>query len=136
MAVFGCTKKAPEVAEHESAAHTGPHGGAVIVLSPESVRGAGITVGTSGAQPIDVTIELPGEIKMNTERSVDIRPTYPGRVTSMLVPLGSRVSRGQRLAEILSNESLSGYVVSAPMGGTIVARPASPGAAVDQGSVL
>jgi len=136
LAIIGCAKKAPEVAEHEAASHTGSHGGAVVVLSPESIRSAGITVGTAGPQPIDVAIELPGEIKLNTERSVDVRPTYPGRVTSMLVPLGSRVSRGQRLAEILSNESLSGYVVSAPMSGTVVARPASQGAAVDPGSVL
>jgi len=135
-AVFGCAKEAPEVAEHEAPSHTGPHGGAVVVLSPESIRSAGITVGTSGEQPIDVTIELPGEIKLNTERSVDVRPTYPGRVTNMLVTLGSRVARGQPLAKILSNESLSEYVVSAPMGGTVVAHPVSQGASVDPGSVL
>ena len=136
MAVSGCAKKASKVAEHEAVAHTGAHGGALVALSPEAVRSAGITIGTSGAQPIDVTIELPGEIKLNTERSVDVRPTYAGRVTTMYATLGSRVSHGQPLAEILSNESLSGYVVSAPMEGTIVARPASPGAAVDPGSVL
>jgi cobalt-zinc-cadmium efflux system membrane fusion protein len=136
MAVSGCAKQPPEVAEHEAAPRTGSHGGALVTLSPEAVRGAGIAVGRSGAQPTDVTLELPGEIKLNAERSVDVRPTYPGRVTTLLAELGSRVSRGQPLAEILSNESLSGYVVSAPMGGTIVARPASPGAAVDLGSVL
>jgi cobalt-zinc-cadmium efflux system membrane fusion protein len=54
----------------------------------------------------------------------------------MLEPLGSHVTRGQPLAEILSNESLSGYVVAAPMSGTIVARPVSSGTAVDVGSVL
>ena len=135
-AVSSCANKAPEVAEHEAAPHTGAHGGAIVELSPEAVRSAGITIGTSGAQPIDVALELPGEIKLNSERSVDVRPTYAGRVTTMYATLGNRVSLGQPLAEILSNESLGGYVVSAPMGGTIVARPASPGSAVDLGSVL
>jgi cobalt-zinc-cadmium efflux system membrane fusion protein len=136
MAVSGCAKQAPEVVEHEAMPHTGSHGGALVTLSPEAVQSAGIIIGTSEAQPIDATIELPGEIKLNTERSVDVRPSYPGRVTTLYAALGSRVSRGQPLAEILSNESLSGYVVSAPMGGTIVARLASPGAAVDLGAVL
>lgn len=136
IAIAGCAKKAPEVAGNEAVSHAGPHGGALVTLSPEAVRSAGITIGTSGAQPIDVTLELPGEIKLNTERSVDVRPTYAGRLTTLLAALGSRVSRGEPLAEILSNESLSGYVVAAPMSGTVIARPASPGAAVDAGSVL
>jgi cobalt-zinc-cadmium efflux system membrane fusion protein len=136
LAVSGCAKKAPAVAEHEAARNTGPHGGAIVDLSPEAVRGAGIAIDTAGAQQIEVTLELPGEIKLNAERSVDVRPIYAGRVTALHAALGSIVSRGQPLVEILSNESLSGYVVSAPMSGTIVARLASPGAAVDQGSVL
>jgi len=136
ITISGCAKKAPEVAEHDAVPHTGSHGGALVMLSHEAVRSAGITVGESGAHPIDVTLELPGEIKLNAEHSVDVRPTYAGRVTTLHAALGSRVSLGQPLAEILSNESLSDYVVSAPMGGTIVARPASPGAAVDLGSIL
>src|SRR2546428_2388444 len=136
IAVSGCAKKTHEVAMHDAAPHTGSHGGALVTLSDEAVRSAGITVGTSGAQPIDLTFELPGEIKVNAERSVDVRPPYPGRVAIFHAALGSRVSRGQPLAEILSNESLSGYVVSAPIGGTIIARPVSPGAAGDVGSLL
>ncbi len=136
LAVSGCAKQAAEVAEPEASPRMGAHGGAIISLSPEAVDSAGITIGKSGEQPIDVTLELPGEIKLNAERSVDVRPTYPGRVTTLNAALGSRVSRGQPLAEILSNESLSGYIVSAPMSGTIVARPTSPGAAVDPASVL
>lgn len=136
MAVAGCAKQAPAVAEHEAAPHTGPHGGALVTLLPEAVRSAGLATGTAGPEQIEVTLELPGEIKLNAERSVDVRPTYAGRVTALHAALGSSVSRGQPLAEILSNESLSGYVVPAPMSGTIVARPASPGAAVDQATVL
>ncbi len=136
IAVSGCAKRAREVADRATAPHVGPHGGATLTLSPEAVLSAGIAIGTSGAQPIEVTLELPGEIKLNAERTVDVRPIYAGRVTALLATLGTQVSLGQPLAEILSNESLGRYTVSSPMSGTIVARPASPGAAVDQGSIL
>jgi cobalt-zinc-cadmium efflux system membrane fusion protein len=107
-----------------------------VKLSPEAIRLAGIALGTAGPQPIEVTFELPGEIKLNSERSVDVRPSYAGRVTALHAALGSHVSRGQPLAEILSNERLSGYTVPAPMSGTVVARSVNPGAAVEPGTVL
>jgi cobalt-zinc-cadmium efflux system membrane fusion protein len=135
-AVAGCANKAPEVAESEAAPPAGPHGGALVTLAPEAVHSAGIVVGRAGAREIEVTLELPGEIKLDAARKVDVRPAYAGRVTALHAALGSQVSRGQPLAEILSNESLSGYTVPAPMGGTVVACQASPGAAVDPQAVL
>jgi len=136
LSVTGCGKPHPAAEEHEEAHKAGPHGGPMVELSDDAIRGAGIVVGTAGAQQIEVAIELPGEIKLNAERSVDVRPTYGGRVVSLRATLGSSVSRGQPLGVIYSNESLSEYVVSAPMAGTVVARPANPGAVVDHESVL
>jgi cobalt-zinc-cadmium efflux system membrane fusion protein len=50
--------------------------------------------------------------------------------------LGAFVQKGQPLAVIYSNESLSDYTIEAPMRGTVVTRPVNPGAAVDHESVL
>ncbi len=136
LAITGCGKRTAAVEEHEEAHQTGPHGGTLVELSPEAIRSAGIVVGTAAAEQIEVVIELPGEIKLNAERSVDVRPSYAGRVIALHAALGTTVSRGQSLGVIYSNESLSEYVVSAPMGGTVVARPANPGAVVDHESVL
>lgn len=133
--VVGCGKPATTTEEHEEH-RTGPHGGALVELSAEAIRAAQIVVDTAASQPIDVTLELPGEIKLNAERSVDVRPTYAGRVKTMQGSLGAPVEKGQPLALIFSNESLSDYVVESPISGTIVARPASPGSVVDHGSVL
>lgn len=135
LALGGCAKQTSTVEEHEEA-HNGPHGGALIELSPEAIRGANIVVGEAGSRPIEVTLELPGEIKLNGERTVDVRPTYPGRVRTLHAGLGASVRRGQPLAVIYSNESLSDYVVEAPMSGTVVARPTNPGAVVDPSSIL
>ena len=136
LAIAGCGKRTATVEEHEEAGRAGPHGGTLVELSPEAIGSAEIVVGTAGPREIEVSLELPGEIKLNAERSVDVRPTYAGRVLTLHATLGSTVSRGQPLASIFSNESLSEYVVPAPIGGTIVARPANPGAAVDHESVL
>ncbi len=136
LTLFGCGKKTATIEEHDEEHQAGPHGGAIVELSPEAIKSSGIVVGTAEPRSIEITLELPGEIKLNAERSVEVRPTYAGRVVALRAALGSRVSRGQALAVIYSNESLSNYVLAAPMSGTIVARPTSPGAAVDHESVL
>ncbi len=136
LALLGCTRQTAEKEEHEEEHRTGPHGGALVELSPEAIRSAGIVVDSVGAHSIEVVVELPGEIKLNAERSIDVRPTYPGRVRQLHASLGAFVRKGQPLAVIHSNESLSDYTIEAPMSGTVVARPVNPGAAIGQESVL
>ena len=90
----GCGRQsAPPRADEE--AKTGPHGGALVTLPAETVRSAGIVVDSVQSRPIEVTIELPGEIKLNTEHSVDVRPTYPGRVSALSAALGASVQSGE-----------------------------------------
>jgi membrane fusion protein, heavy metal efflux system len=134
----GCGHDATELEahEHEHEPETGPHGGTMVTLAPEAIRAAGIVIDVVRARTLEVTAELPGEIKLNAEQSVDVRPTYPGSVRELELPLGATVQRGQRLAVIHSNESLSDYTLEAPMSGTVVARPTSLGAMVDATSVL
>jgi membrane fusion protein, heavy metal efflux system len=133
---LGCESRTVEKEEHEEEHVTGPHGGPLVKLSPEATHSAGIGVDTVGTHQIDVIVELPGEIKLNAERSVDVRPTYPGRIRTLHASLGTFVRRGEPLAVIYSNESLSDYTIEAPMSGTVVARPANPGAAIDRESVI
>ena len=133
---IGCGKKAATTEQHGEEHRIGLHGGVVVALTPEAQQNAELAIDTVGAQSIEVTVELPGEIKLNAERSVDLRPTYAGRVLVMNASLGALVHRGQPVAVIHSNESLSDYTLNAPITGTVVARPSSPGAAVDHESIL
>ena len=132
----GCGKREAHEEEHEEEHKVGTHGGPLVELSDEAVRTAGIAVDSVGPRPIGVVVELPGEIKLDAERSVEVRPTYPGRIVRLHAGLGAFVRQGQPLAAIYSNESLSEYTIEAPMTGTVVARPVNPGAAVDPASVI
>lgn len=138
LALTGCARTSTrdgEHAEHEEE-HTGPHGGDLVELTPESVAAAGIETGAAGPRAIEVVLALPGEIQLNGEHRVDVRPTYPGRVKDVRAGLGDDVQAGRTLAVIHSSESFSDYEVAAPMTGTVVARPVNPGAAVDRETVL
>jgi cobalt-zinc-cadmium efflux system membrane fusion protein len=136
LTLSGCGKPSGESAAHEERAPAGPHGGALVILDDAAIRSAGIAVDSVGAGTIELTAELPGEIKLDAERSVEVRPTYAGRVRDLRAGLGARVERGEALATLLSNESLGEYTIEAPMSGTVIARPVNPGASVDHETVL
>jgi cobalt-zinc-cadmium efflux system membrane fusion protein len=136
LALWGCSKQEAHEEEHEEEGRTGPHGGALVDLSTDAIRTAGIDVDSVGPRAIGVVVDLPGEIKLDAERSVDVRPSYPGRIVQLHASLGALVRKGDPLASVYSNESLSEYTIDAPMTGTVVARPVNPGAAVEPGSVI
>jgi cobalt-zinc-cadmium efflux system membrane fusion protein len=107
-----------------------------IELEPEAIRGAGIDTARAGPASIEVTVEAPGEVRMNAERVVQVRPRFPGLVREMRKRLGDPVRRGETLAQIHSNESLSNYAITASLGGTIVSQDVAVGQAVDHESIL
>lgn len=107
-----------------------------IELHAEAVRSSGIETGSAGPATIAVTIETPGEVRLNSQGVVHVRPRFPGQVIELRKQLGSAVQRGEDLAVVHSNESLAEYTITAPMGGTIVGQEAATGQAVDHESVL
>lgn len=107
-----------------------------VELRPEAVTGGGIVTGVAGPRPIEVRIQTPGEVHLNEERVVQIRPRFPGLVQSLSARLGDVVSAGDRLAVVHSNESLTDYEIISPMRGTIVARDVAVGQGVAHESVL
>jgi cobalt-zinc-cadmium efflux system membrane fusion protein len=61
---------------------------------------------------------------------------FDGVVTRMHRRLGDVVARGDTLAHVHSNTSLTEYAITAPTKGTIVARSGMVGSAVDKETVL
>lgn len=107
-----------------------------IELAPEAVRTAGIAVGTAGPSLIEVTVEVPGEVRLNAERVVQVRPRFPGIVRAMRKRLGAPVRRGETLVLVHSNESLAEYPIAAAMNGTVVSQDAAVGQSVDHETIL
>lgn len=132
LLAFGCGQKS-EVVQHEE--HEEEHG-EWIVLAPEAIQGADIDTAKAGPGTIEVAIDAPGEVKMNAERVVQVRPRFAGEVRSMRKRLGDSVRKGEVLAEVHSNESLSNYPIVAAQAGTIVSQDAAVGQEVDHESLL
>lgn len=74
-----------------------------VALTDKQVKAAGIVIKESGAAVIRTTLQLPGEIRFNEDRTAHIVPRAAGVVESVSANLGQKVSRGQILAVISSS---------------------------------
>ncbi|MGH9462666.1 MAG: efflux RND transporter periplasmic adaptor subunit [Vicinamibacteria bacterium] len=76
-----------------------------IALTPEAVERAGIEVTLVRRREMGAGgLRLPGVVEANAYRQVVVTPLVAGRITSVSVVLGDRVSRGQPLAQVYSPE--------------------------------
>lgn len=141
LAAAGCGTPAPppaaDEAHHDDHGHEDEHAAeGVVELDPRAVERGGIVAADAGPREIRVVIETPGEIRLNAEKVVQVRPRFPGILRELSVRLGDEVREGQPFAVVHSNESLTDYAIAAPAGGTIVSRDVSAGQAVDHETVL
>ncbi len=137
----GCSRPPGEAEEHGAESHDqGRHdelaAGRAVELSPEAVRNAGIRTGVAGPGRLAVTIEAPGEVHLDAERVLEVRPRYPGVVREIRKRIGDPVEKDEVVAVVQSNESLTDYEIASSMPGTVIARPAVTGQAVDHETVL
>jgi len=75
-----------------------------IPMSDQQIKLAGITFANAGAASIATVVRLPGEVKLNEDRTAHVVPRLPGVAESVSVDLGQRVKKGQVLAVISSPE--------------------------------
>ncbi len=120
-----------EGAGHEEGGHQDEPAAGVVTLAAEAIRESGIATGHAGPRRIEVQVDTPGEVRLNAERVVEVRPRFPGLVKEMRKALGDRVARDEVIATVHSNESLAEYPVASPIAGTVVARESAAGQAVD-----
>ena len=153
LAAAGCGARGPaqgeDAGEHagESAGHAdegGEQAGGheehaeegAVELSAAAVRNARIAVAAAGPATIATMVEAPGEIHLNAERVLEIRPRFPGVVRELRKRVGDAVRAGDVVAIVQSNESLADYEVVASMGGTVLARPVVTGSSVSHETSL
>ncbi|MFM9928123.1 efflux RND transporter periplasmic adaptor subunit [Variovorax sp. H27-G14] len=77
-----------------------------IAFTDAQVKAADIAIESAGTARIKLSLQLPGEIKFNEDRTAHVVPRVAGVVDSVSANLGQQVKRGQVLA-VLSSPSLS-----------------------------
>lgn len=74
-----------------------------IALDQEQMAAAAIELKTAGAMQITSSLQLPGEIRFNEDRTAHVVPQVAGIVESVSANLGQKVKKGQVLAVINSS---------------------------------
>ena len=107
-----------------------------VQLSPEALRNAYIEVGMARPAPIEVTADAPGEVRLNAERVLEVRPRFGGVVRELRKHIGDRVMRGEVVAVVQSNESLTDYEINSSLAGTVLSCTVVVGQTLDSQSLL
>jgi len=77
-----------------------------IAFTDEQIQAAGMAIESAGPARIRSSLQLPGEIRFNEDRTAHVVPRVAGVVESVPANLGQEVKRGQVLA-VLSSPMLS-----------------------------
>ena len=96
---------AAPAAEHE---HVGAHmpdpGSREIVLTPDMVQRAGIQIVEAKKGTATTRLHLPGVVKPNAYKNLDVTSLVAGRITQVRAELGQRVMQNEMLATVYSPE--------------------------------
>ncbi|MDH5547470.1 MAG: efflux RND transporter periplasmic adaptor subunit [Gammaproteobacteria bacterium] len=103
-----------------------------VQIAAEMAAKSGIVTSIASAGVISETIALSGRVQVDPDKLSFARARFPGVVKKVFRQIGDRVKRGDRLAEIQSNDSLQEYIVNAPVGGVIIGRDIQLGESVNQ----
>lgn len=99
------------------------HGEKLLVkLTPAQLKSADLTIETAGEGVIREVLPLDGIILPNEEKVAAVLPRFGGVLRAASKRIGDKVSQGEVVARIESNESLTQYDVVAPIGGTVIER--------------
>jgi membrane fusion protein, heavy metal efflux system len=99
----------------------------VVQMSDAKVAAAGIEILTAAPGTLRNSIILNGILQPNQEALVQVTPRFPGVVREIKKRIGDTVEKGELLAKIESNQSLSVYEMRAPISGTVIDRQISLG---------
>jgi len=122
-------------AEHEGehseneAAHVVEDEERTLDFSAEALEEFGVRFEAAGPGTIDLGFEVPGEIEPDPEKIAAIGPRFPGIVRSVSRRVGDRVSRGDVLA-VVESENLSTFEIRSGIAGTVLEQHAAPGEAI------
>jgi cobalt-zinc-cadmium efflux system membrane fusion protein len=137
----GCSRKSETPPQHageqEEHKETGEHAEGseerVVRFSDAQLKEFDIAVGTAGPGKLRIEVNLPGEIVPHADRIAHVIPRFVGVVRDVRKQVGDSVSKGEVLAVIDSNESLTPYEVKSLVDGTVIERHLVLGELIKEG---
>lgn len=138
----GCNRKSetppPAAGEHqehkeESGEHAEGDEPKVVRFTDAELKEFNIAIGTASPGKLRIEVSLPGEIAPHADRMAHIIPRFVGVVKEVRKQVGDSVSKGEVLAVIDSNESLTPYEVKSLVDGTVIERHLVLGELIKEG---
>lgn len=118
---------ATEKAEKEKEEHSDS-----VTLSDAKIETAAIELATASAGVLRDSLLLNGMVQPNQESLVQVTPRFPGVVREVRKRIGDRVQKGDVLAIVESNQSLTSYELKAALAGTVIDRQTTLGEYVSE----
>jgi membrane fusion protein, heavy metal efflux system len=103
-----------------------------VRLSDAKIAAAGIELATASGAVLRDSIQLNGLVQPNQEALVQVTPRFPGIVKEVRKRIGDRVQKGDVLAIVESNQSLTPYELKAALAGTVIDRQTTLGEYVSE----
>ena len=98
-----------------------------VELTAEKLQNAHLGIEPAGPAQVRLGLTVFGKIVPDEEKLAHVSPRFAGIARKINKRLGDRVSAGEVLATVESNESLQGYDIKAPLTGTIIERNVTVG---------
>ncbi|MBN8980936.1 MAG: efflux RND transporter periplasmic adaptor subunit [Rhizobiales bacterium] len=103
-----------------------------VVLSDAKITAAGIELAKASPGILRDSILLNGTVQPNQEALVQVTPRFPGIVRDVRKRIGDSVQKGDILAIVESNQSLTPYELKAALAGTVIDRQTTLGEYVSE----
>lgn len=103
-----------------------------VTLNDAKIAAAGIELATAASGVLRDSLLLNGIVQPNQESLVQVTPRFPGIVRDVRKRIGDVVQKGDVLAVIESNQSLTSYELKAALAGTVIDRQTTLGEFVSE----
>jgi membrane fusion protein, heavy metal efflux system len=103
-----------------------------VAMSDAKVTFAEIELAKAASAVLHDSLLLNGIVQANQESLVQVTPRFPGVVREVRKRIGDRVEKGDILAIVESNQSLTPYELKAALAGTIIDRQTTLGEYVSE----
>jgi multidrug efflux pump subunit AcrA (membrane-fusion protein) len=98
-----------------------------VALSDAKIESANIELVKASSGVLRDSLLLNGIVQPNQEMLVQVAPRFPGVVRDVRKRIGDRVQKGDVLAIVESNQSLTPYELKAALAGTVIDRQTTLG---------